>query len=170
MELKWMGAVLVMAGCGGFGASLVAAHRREEGCLRQLLEAIGYMESSLQYSLLPLPQLCRDTARQTSGLVGKLFALLCRELETQIAPDAGSCMSAAIAQLPELPASSRRICAQLGRTLGQFDLPGQLKGLEGTAESCRRSLRKLEQRKKERMQSYQTLALCAGAALTILFL
>ncbi len=170
MELKWIGAVLVMAGCGGFGAALAASHRRKEGQLRQLLEAIAFMECSLQYHLLPLPQLCRDTARQVSGPVRKVFQLLARELEAQIAPDAPSCMSAAVAQLPELPASSRRVCVQLGRTLGKFDLPGQLKGLAGAAEACRRALRKLEQDKQQRLRSYQTLALCAGAALTILFL
>lgn len=170
MDIKWIGAVLVMAGCGGFGFSIAAACRREERILRQLLEVIAYMESSLQYQLTPLPQLCRTAAHCVSGPVKTLFQVLARELEAQIAPDAPCCMSAALAQLPDLPSSCRKVCVQLGKTLGQFDLPGQLKGLEASEESCRNMLASMGQGREQRLRSYQTLALCAGAALTILFL
>ncbi|MBQ8834577.1 MAG: stage III sporulation protein AB [Oscillospiraceae bacterium] len=170
MELKWIGAVLVMAGCGAFGFSLAAAHRREEGLLRQLLKVISFMECELQYRLTPLPQLCRNAAKLAGGPLRALLQGLARELEFQAAPDAPSCMAAALAQVPELPKSSRAVCRQLGQTLGQFDLPGQLKGLEGAEEACRRALDVLEKGRDARLRSYQTLALCAGAALTILFL
>jgi hypothetical protein len=54
--------------------------------------------------------------------------------------------------------------------LGIFDLPGQLKGLEEAQQVCQRALEQLEKGQAARLRSYQTLALCAGAALTILFL
>lgn len=170
MEIKWIGAVLVMAGCGGFGATLAAAYRREERQLRQLMEAVAYMECCLQYQLTPLPQLCRGAAQLLSGPVRRLFQTLAQELEFQIAPDAPSCMSAALSQTQELTKKCRSVCIQLGRTLGQLDLPGQLKGLELAEETCRRGLESLSSGRDERLRSYQTLALCAGAALTILFL
>lgn len=170
MEIKWIGAVLVMAGCGGFGASLAAAYRREEQQLRQLTEAIRYMECSLQYQLTPLPELCRGVSQLLSGPVRRLFQSLAKELEYQIAPDAASCMYAAVTAQPELMKSSRRICLQLGKTLGQFDLPGQLKGLEAAQHACSTGLEDMQRGRAVRLRSYQTLALCAGAALTIIFL
>ena len=64
--------------------------------------------------------------------------------------------------------SLRRPLRLLGQTLGRFDLPGQLKGIKAVQESCRRELARLERNRDARLRSYQTLGLCAGAALVIL--
>lgn len=170
MEVKWIGALLIMGGCGGFGYSMAAAHRREERLLRQLLNLLDCLESQLQYHLTPLPQLCRWAADRGTGLIRAVFQGLALELERQTAPDVAGCMSSALQRIPELPKSIRRICTQLGNTLGLFDLPGQLKGLEAVRHSCQAALTALEQGRDQRLRSYQTLALCAGAALTILFI
>ena len=55
MSYKWVGAVLVIAACGGFGVSLAAGHRRQERLLRLLLRARHTMRWELQYRLTPLP-------------------------------------------------------------------------------------------------------------------
>ena len=170
MEIKWVGAALILAGCGGFGFSLAAAYRREIRILHQLLELLDFMECELQYRLTPLPELCRKAAGHITGAVKAVFRELARELEFQAAPDAGSCMASALAHVPELPGSCKTVCRQLGQTLGSFDLPGQLKGLEGAKVTCRAALGELEKGRDNRLRSYQTLALCAGAALSILFL
>ena len=54
--------------------------------------------------------------------------------------------------------------------MGQFDLSGQLKGFEAVNKDCLRELTDLENNRTQRTRSYQTLGLCAGAALAILFL
>ena len=59
MNSKYFGALLVILGCGGFGFSLAAAHRREEVHLRQLMDSLQYLHCELEYHLTPLPVLCR---------------------------------------------------------------------------------------------------------------
>ena len=50
-----------------------------------------------------------------------------------------------------------------------FDLAGQLKSLKALQRACQDALVSLERDKDVRMRNYQTLGLCAGAALAIIF-
>ena len=61
------------------------------------------------------------------------------------------------------------ILLELGKNLGNFDMAGQLQGLEYARTLCRENLEKLMHNKESRLRSYQTLGLCAGAAIAILF-
>ena len=160
----------MIVACGGTGFSLAAGHKKTEDMLRQLISALNYMECELQYRLTPLPELCRQAAGETKGALRQVFMRLAMELEQQVSPDAASCMGAALAQVQELPRSIRGILKELGRSLGHFDLPGQMKGLESVRAACRRELDGLEKNRDVRLRSYQTLGLCAGAALAILFI
>lgn len=170
MEYKWIGALLIILGCGGFGFSLAAAHRREEGTLRQLIAALDYMECELQYRLTPLPDLCRAAGQEGKGLVGEVLLNLSRELDNQISPDVASCMNAALASAGDLPRHTGENLRLLGSSLGRFDLTGQLNGLEAVRSNCRRDLEALGDNRDVRLRSYQTLGLCAGAALAILLI
>ena len=49
-------------------------------------------------------------------------------------------------------------------------MAGQLLGLEEQRRRCNAELEKLNAGKEDRLRSYQTLGLCAGAALVILFI
>lgn len=169
MTGKWIGSVLVIVGCGGVGFSLAANHRREEKNLRQMLRLLQNMESELQYRLTPLPNLCRQAAGDASGILREIMLNLARELDCQVSPDACSCMTAAMKKSKDIPNSLRRLLLHLGHILGRFDLPGQLRGLQSVQAECEQELNKLVKDRDIRLRSYQTLGLCAGAALAILF-
>ena len=170
MSLKLIGAILIIAACGGVGFSMAAAHRREETALRQLIGALDYMGCELQYHLTPLPELCRNAAGESGGAVSQVLLCLASELENQIAPDAAACMNAAISKTSRLPQRAKQNLVTLGSSLGRFDLQGQLSGLESARIQCRRELDSLSKDRDVRLRSYQTLGLCAGSALAILFL
>ena len=55
MDYKWIGAVLIISACGGFGFSLICTHRREEATLRSLASALDYMVSELHFKATPNP-------------------------------------------------------------------------------------------------------------------
>lgn len=169
MTYKWIGAFLIIVGCGGFGFFKAANHKKEEKNLQQLLGILQYMENDLQYNLTPLPELCRHAGEGTTGLLHAIMYDLARELDWQVLPDACSCMNAALKKSKNVPSSLRKLLLQLGYMLGRFDLPGQLRGLKSVQEGCREELEKYRKNQDVRMRSYQTLGLCAGAALVILF-
>lgn len=170
MTIKWIGAILIIIGCGGVGFSIAAAHRAEERQLQILIGALDYMQCELQYRLTPLPELCRQTAAQAGGAVRAVFTVLADELENQISPDVSCCLTAALSKIPDIPKYTQASLRNLGKTLGRFDLDGQLLGLEAVRQECRRNLDSLTANRETRLRSYQTLGLCAGAALAILFI
>ncbi len=170
MTVKLIGAGLVIAGCGGWGCSMAAHHRRLEANFGQYLLAVEYMQSDLACRMTPLPQLCMDCANRIKGPVRDFFLTLSMELDGQAAPDVPGCVRSSLdahGELPELLCQELEI---LGSTLGSFDLPGQIRGLEQGERRAQERLERLSDHRDSRLRSYQTLGLCAGAALAILFL
>lgn len=170
MIYKWIGAVLIVMGCGGFGFAVAASHRREFATLKKLISALDYMECELQYRMSALPDLCRQTAAECDGVLRQIFSMLATELEDQISPDAQQCMKTVLSKTKKVPLQTAQCLQQLGSSLGRFDLKGQLKGLEAARQDCRTRLSKLSENADVRLRSYQTLGLCAGAALVILLM
>ncbi|MBQ5608452.1 MAG: stage III sporulation protein AB [Oscillospiraceae bacterium] len=170
MLLKILGVILVIAGCGSVGFRIAANYRQEEKSLRQLIGILDFMECELQYRLTPLPELCRQTAREFSAMPGKVFHVLALEMEAQILPNMERCMAATLEKMHDIPTITRNGLSLLGKSIGRFDLDGQLKGLEAVRQDCRRNLESLCNNRDSRLRSYQTLGLCAGAALAILFI
>lgn len=167
--MRILGAFCIFVGCGSFGFSMAAASRREEAELRRLITALEYMSCELSYRMLPLSELCRSAARDSGGTVRFFLTEVARALEMQSEPDVRSCIYGILEKLPQTKALNRQLQG-LGTTLGCFDLPGQLRGLESAIQSAGEALRTVRDGAAERRRSYQTLGLCAGAAMAILFL
>ena len=170
MACKWMGAGLIFLACGGFGIRAAGTQRQEEAMLRQLVGIMDYMACELQYRLTPLPELCMDAAKQVSGQMGKVIYRFGQALTEQLSPEVSGCMHSALSECDGLPRQTRTALVQLGNSLGRFDLPGQIRGLDALRSDCRRMLEELQQNRDSRLRSYQTLGFCAGAALAILFM
>ena len=173
MKFKFIGAVLTVLACGGVGLRVALTHKKEVSTLKQLICAIEYMACEIQYRLTPLPQLCRQAALQCSGVVNTIFSAFANELDKQITANSELCMKSALNQLEkhfDVPNCTREGMLLLGHCLGRFDLTGQLKDLEHVRQECLEKLAKLSQNQDARLRTYQTLSLCAGAALVIIFM
>ena len=168
MNAKWVGAVCIVLGCGGWGFGIAAQHLRKIRLLRQLLSALDYMQCELQYRCTPLPQLCRQAGERESGKIGAVLLLFAAALEVQTDGDVKRCMAAALSGVQDLPECVRNILVCLGENMGNFDLEGQLKALSQVRYQCSDQLQVLLRNKDGRIRSYQTLGLCAGAAIAIL--
>ncbi len=168
--LRWIGALFIIAGCGGFGFSMALHYKRQEQCLRQLIKGLDIFSSDLAYRLTPLPEVCRSVAKSVGGSVGKAFSYLAMELDSQVCPDAACCMEAALNSACDLPKSCRTYLLQLGQTLGRFDMAGQLSEIAATKADCLEKLDAIRADRDVRIRNYQTLGLCAGVALAILLI
>jgi len=109
-------------------------------------------------------------AGEVKGSLRGVFTNLHRELCRQKLPDAGSCMAAAIGKSEELPSRVRSMLSQLGHGLGRYDLEGQLQGIRAVRRRAEESLEYIRRNRDERLRSYQTLGICAGAALAIILI
>lgn len=168
MDYKWIGAVLIILGCGGYGFSLAANQLRELLTLRQLIGALEFMSCELRCRMTALPEVCRQAGQDRRNVVGKVLLRLGEELDTNLHPDVSASMESALSAAGEIPPHTRNQLQLLGRSLGRFDLEGQLAGLESVRESCRNELERLSAESDSKARSCRTLGLCAGAALAIL--
>ena len=168
MQLKWIGAICVFASCCGWGLLAASRHRMKISALQQFISVLNFMICELQYRTTPLPQLCRLAGEQRQGNVKQVFMELARELDAQISPDAQRCMAAVLDRHCNLPIELRGLLGELGNKLGKFNLLGQVRALEDARNGAMEQLGELKKNKDERLRSYQTLGLCAGAAIAIL--
>ena len=169
MDIRWFGAILIVVGCSGVGFTMAAGARQEERQLLKLMGILTFMETELQYRLTALPELCAMAAREVGGTVGRVFCELSGALMRQEQPDVGECMQEVLKKKEEFSRRIRRHLLQLGRSLGRYELTGQLKSLQTVRCGCERDLQEIRKNRDVRLRSYQTLGLCAGTALVILF-
>lgn len=167
MDITIIGAILVILSCGGFGFAMAAAHRLEEHQLQAFTRLLDFLYGQLQYRLTPLPQLCLSAANLGKGSVYTFFEQLGRKLEQRNDPDVSACLHSTL-ETVELVPSVRRLIFDLGSTLGMFDLSGQLASIALIRSRCNEIQGNLARNREDRLRSYQTLGICAGAALVIL--
>ena len=136
--------------------------------LRILIRTIQEMQWELKYRMTELPELCRLAGETGSGVIRDIFLEMAGKLERREVMDISAAFLSELNRW-EIPRKVRRNMKQLAQSLGRYDLEGQLQGLEAVRQQCRTDLRELESERKEQMRSYQTLAVCAGASLAILF-
>lgn len=168
MMYKIVGIALVIFACGGVGFKAAADHKRQVRQLKEVIASVQFMKYELAYRYTPLPELCRKVATTTTGHIQRFYFKLSDVLQSQICPDTRSCCSYSIAQTKGLPPAVCDTLMTMAATLGQFDLQGQLDGLDLAIAHGENLLQKLTFEQDNRLRSYQTLGLCAGAALAIL--
>ena len=137
--------------------------------LRRLISVLREMEWELKYRMTELPELCQIAADTSTGSLRVVFQELAEKLRRREVSDISGCLNG-ILMKRELPKRVRKNMKQLGSTLGRYDLEGQLQGLEAVRYQCGKDLEELEENSTQRLRNYQILALCAGAALVILFI
>ena len=169
MLLKILGVIFVVFSCGSVGFKMAANYKKEEKTLQNLLRILDYISAELQYRLTPLPQLCRQISQLFSDSPGYIFEEIANEMELQYCIDPSKCMEVVLNKIKHLPQITRKKLKLLSETMGRFDVEGQLKEIDAVRKECENSLKFLRDNHENRIRSYQTLGLCAGAALAILF-
>ena len=144
MEVKTIGIILVLLGCGGYGFMLSMHYRKEVAALNQLVIGMDVMLCDLEYRLPPLPDLCRFAGEKTEGCISTYFQNLANTLDKQESADVGVCAVQALKQTPKLPRYATSQLQALGQTLGRFDFRGQVTSLERCKKSSQKQLETLD--------------------------
>lgn len=168
--MKLLGAALVVAGCAFVGFYAAICQKIILSDLKKLMHMLEFMSCELRYKLTPLPALLRETAKQGSGFLRSYFSDLANELDSQIKPDVASCMAVVLEKHTLIPLDVQICLMELSGSLGRFDLDGQLEGLAYVRCLCTEKINTLEEGREARLRTYQTLGLCAGAAIAVIML
>ena len=166
MTQKLIGGALVFIGCAGVGFMKARQLSSEEALLSDTVLLLNRMENELSCRRTTLSDLC-ELACDCKKELKHLYMELSQLLSQQTLADASACMNHALKQV-NLPKSVADLHIRLGQTMGKFDMVGQLRELQVVRKSAEQQLSVIRQEQKDKRRSYQTLGLCAGAALVIL--
>ncbi len=170
MTLSFWGSVLIITGCVAIGFLYTSEYQKTVNCLHQLQNSLEQMEYELNYSACSLPELFRIITAGNAGSLKQLWANIADELDSQIVPNAETCMRKAIHLNQALPVPILDILNKFAECLGKYDLHGQLQGLTYTQELCSAKLKELEENMEERLRCYRVFGLCGGIALVIILI
>lgn len=170
MTAKILGAIFVVIACGGIGWTLAGIRMREIRYLRSLIHALELMRCELEYRMTPLPKLCEMVGEQNCDMIGRWFDKLGQLLARQEIPGIDRCMEEMADQVPIYYPHITEALDQLCRSLGRFDLSGQLNSINGVTIRCKSELDRLTEGADQRTRSIRTLGLCTGTALAILLM
>ena len=167
---RLIGAMLILISGFFFGLIQIRNFRQEEAALEDLIRVIDILSAELSCRLTPLPELCAIASGSAETSVSRVFDMLSTRLHEQISPSAWECMEDVIKETAGLPELTKNNLTLLAKSLGKFDLDGQLLGLEAVKQMCKRDLAGLQSTRETKLKSTQVLGFCAGAALVILLI
>ena len=169
MTIRIIGAILIIVGCSSFGFLASLTHKKEVATLKVFLESLDLMECELKYRKTPLPELCGYVATVQRGPVSAFYLNLACELRQLSQPDVATGVASVMEKSSQLPVHTKEMLHMLGHSLGKFDVEGQVVGIQSVRSEARLRLSRLCADQEQRLKSYRTLGVCAGAALAILF-
>lgn len=167
--IKILGAAAIVLGCAAFGFGTAYKERKETALLRSLIHLLDNFKLELLHNSPSIANICRKIATDQSNQVHRLFLELADVLDQHVSPHVSGCMDKVVGKFPELPEQVQTALRLVGDSLGAYGLELQLSGLASVRATLSQTLKNLREGQQERHRCMQTLWLCAGAGLAILF-
>ncbi len=166
--LRMIGAILILCGAGGFGIGKAVQFYRQLYTLRECCNALEILKCELNYTLMPLPRICRTTASRVKGPAAQFLLLYADKLDNGLPRTKAAAQSLEEARGLTLPNDAQMALLELFEGLGRYDLDGENRLLQMTMLRLNAAVERCETDKKPLAKSYAALGICTGLALVIL--
>jgi stage III sporulation protein AB len=169
--LKFVGALLVLLAGTLFGFFQAQQLSRRPKQIRQLILALGRLETEIAYGFTHLPDALTALSRQSAEPLSRMFGQMADQLNAAAGRSVNEIWQAAVRdgwKLTSMKEAEKEIMLQLGVTLGQTDREDQVKHLRlGVAQlQAEEELARDEQKRYEKM--WKSLGVLSGALVVIL--
>ena len=167
--IKIIGALLIVGTAGGFGIGKALQFYRQMSQLRNMLAAIEILKCELNYTLKPLPSLCRQVSQRSNGAVAEFFQKYAQNLDKELPRTKAAAKAMDETKRLILPNDAKMAVLELCSTIGRYDLDGENRILQMSGHRMRSAIERFENEKKPLAKSYAVLGFTTGIALVILF-
>lgn len=168
--IRLIGAVLVVAGASSFGIGKGIQFCRQSHQLREFYHVLEILKCEMNYSLAPLPQLCRIAAKRVGGTAACYFNQYAQALDDGLPRSKAGQRAMEETKALTLPDDAKMALLELCGSLGRYELEGENNLLLLTMQRLRTASERIEGEKKPLAKSYAALSACTGIALVILLL
>ena len=169
--LRIVGALLVMAGSGGFGLLFANGLADRAATLRRLVTALQHLESDINFATLPLLMALRRVAATVGGVEGAFFAAAAEEIgASEGRPLAAAWLTALNRHKLDMLLAPGEVdaLAQLGTVLGGSDREDQLKHLALAKATLTQYHTEAEARAEKTKRVWRYLGFTLGALIVVL--
>ena len=166
--IRFLGAALLMAGCGGLGLSAVNRLDSRVRDQRELSAGLEILQRELGWRLAPLPEAMETAAGGTHGRAAQFFAYCARESRQLAGAPFRTRWSRGLEQCPlRLSQEDRALLEQLGPILGRYDGDSQRQAVENVLAGLSRQQAQAEDDRRRLGRVYGVLGLTAGLFLAL---
>ena len=155
MLIRWAGAAMLMAACGGVGAAHSRELRNRVKTLHELLKRLERMKTEVCCLLTPLPEvlgfLCDTAIEECEIKECSLSEIWCREVATL-----------------NLPAPEASVLRELGLALSRGDEPER--AFRAAKERLQSLLKEAENDAEKKCRLSSALGICAGILLVLVLI
>lgn len=166
--MRFAGVAFIVISAGSVGFQMAALLRKKCDLLNQILKALQLLRNEIAVCGTPLPQAFALLAASCNGALESLFGSTAREMDKNRWTTPHDAVSNALEPLRE-PLLGE-IFLPLAKNLGKYDLDAQLQGIETAKLQAEQRLQEMEQERKIKSRTYQTLGVCTGLAVAILLI
>jgi len=152
MFFKLLGGILVIFSCSAIGFYVAASYNYRLKTLKNLQIALAMLETEINYSLSPLPEALKNTAKKIEKDVSDLFEKTASYLSGGEGYTAGEAWEMALSNLSQnacLRDNDLEILSAFGQYLGITDRDDQIKNIKLTRDLLKQQeVLALEEKKK----------------------
>ena len=169
--IRFLGAAMLIAGCGGLGLSAVSRLDGRVRDLRELSAGLEILQRELGWRLAPLPNALEAAAGGPHGRAAGFFGF-CAQKSRQLAGESlRTLWNKGLEQRPLwLSREDRALLEQLGPVLGRYDGDSQRQALENVLADLSRQRVQAEDDRRRLGRVYGVLGLTAGLFLTLVMI
>lgn len=168
--LKTIGILMILTASGGFGIGKAAQFYKTVRQLREFRSAIEILKCEINYTLLPLPELCTITANKLSGAPAEFWRKFGTLVQQGVNRERAAAQALEDARGLVLPNDAKMAILELCSALGRYDLDGENRVLQLTGHRLTSALERCDADKKAQAKSYAALGICTGIAIVILMI
>ena len=166
-----IGAVLLVAGCGGLGFGAVSRLDGRARDLRELAAGLEALQRELGWRLSPLPKALEAAAEGAQGRAARFFKFCAQGAESLAGTPFQQLWQEGLAQCPlRLGREDRAVLEQLGPVLGRYDGDSQRQAVEDALVGLHRQHAQAVEDQRRLGRVYGVLGVTAGLFLAIVLI
>ena len=162
--MRWLGAVMIVVGCGMMGYLSSSTLARRTAALRSFVDGLTLLRSEIVDGRTPLPEAAALCARRCTGASARFFTAFCRELAG--VQDLAGWYGQILHRLPE----DIVLLEPLGAVLGRYDGALQAEAIQACCQRLQQNGERAREEQQRRGRVQRATGLCCGIALALLTL
>ena len=169
--IRFWGAAMLIAGCGGLGLSAADRLNSRVRDLRELSAGLEILQRELGWRLSPLSEALETAAGGTHGQTARFFTFCAQGTRQLAGTPFRTLWSKGLEQCPlRLSREDRGLLEQLGPVLGRYDGDSQRQALENVLAGLSRQQAQAEDDRRRLGRVYGVLGVTAGLFLALVLI